>query len=358
MKATTTPVSSSAGAQQPRQDVGGQHQDRAKQQAERQLPAQVGPASRAPCGTASPTKAIGPQPRRRRPAPPCTAGRPAGGGRRTAGRAPCRRPAPAGSAAAPAGQQQASGDMGRRGGGQGNGRPASPPPRNGDVEDVAAQQGDGLHIGVQDGVDGGAGQDQAHRHQSASTRAQPVHGGRGRQRAGQRGPERMGRQAARDQRQRDDGRAAPAFTPSRPGSASGLRVSVWISAPATASAEPVRKASSVRGTRERPAPRGCRRAGSARAIRRRARGPWNPTRGCPAYRRPAAGRRPSAPSARAVMGRPCALCRPPRVRPVHHERDLRMPVHHGLACVPGRAQCGGQLRREPVSIHATASGAG
>ena len=41
MKATTTPVSSSAGAQQPRQDVGGQHQT-GQQQAERQLPAQVG----------------------------------------------------------------------------------------------------------------------------------------------------------------------------------------------------------------------------------------------------------------------------------------------------------------------------
>ena len=42
---------------------------------------------------------------------------------------------------------------------------------------------------------------------------------------------------------------APAFTPSRPGSASGLRVSACISAPATPIAAPTAIPSSVRGTR-------------------------------------------------------------------------------------------------------------
>lgn len=43
--------------------------------------------------------------------------------------------------------------------------------------------------------------------------------------------------------------AAPALTPSRPGSASGLRVWPWISAPARPSAAPTSTPSRVRGIR-------------------------------------------------------------------------------------------------------------
>ena len=45
--------------------------------------------------------------------------------------------------------------------------------------------------------------------------------------------------------------AAPALTPSRPGSARGLRVTACMSAPATPSAMPARMATTVRGMRSR-----------------------------------------------------------------------------------------------------------
>ena len=58
---------------------------------------------------------------------------------------------------------------------------------------------------------------------------------------------------------------APAFTPSSPGSPSGLRVSPWITTPATASAAPTSSPSSVRGMRDATTvevyePSGCRQA--------------------------------------------------------------------------------------------------
>ena len=58
---------------------------------------------------------------------------------------------------------------------------------------------------------------------------------------------------------------APAFTPSSPGSPSGLRVRPWITTPATASAAPTSRPSCVRGTRDATTvdtydPSGCRHA--------------------------------------------------------------------------------------------------
>ncbi len=60
---------------------------------------------------------------------------------------------------------------------------------------------------------------------------------------------------------------APALTPSRPGSASGLRVSACISAPATPIAAPTAIPSSVRGTRRlRMIASSCERAGVQQRV--------------------------------------------------------------------------------------------
>ena len=188
------------------------------------------------------------------------------------------------------------------------------------------------------------------------------YGGRGRQRARQRGPERMGRQAARDQRQRDDGRGRAGVHAQQAGvgqRVAGERLDQRAGhGQRRAGQEGEQRARHARGDHQR---RVAVVGPGQRAPYVGGREVLEPNQRLPSVQAASSrAHRPSAPSARErSWGGLARYAGPPRVRPVHHERDLRMPVHHGLACVPGRARnaaaasCGASRS----SIHATASGA-
>ncbi len=121
--------------------------------------------------------------------------------------------------------------------------------------------------------------------------------------------------------------AAPALIPSRPGSASGLRVSACISAPATPSAAPASSATRVRGRRSSRTTRWRSSCGSTacRASRVTARG---------------TGREPSARLARAASASSSAPASRPQAR--RRRRRIGDACMSGLPAngVPSSSRCG------------------
>lgn len=98
---------------------------------------------------------------------------------------------------------------------------------------------------------GDPGEGEAHRAQlAAALTAGKGHQQRGAERAAKRQQQLLLRGGDPEQRRaEDDGEAGAGVDPSRPGSASGLRVSVCISAPARPRATPARRPARVRGRR-------------------------------------------------------------------------------------------------------------